>query len=150
VGAYVNMRAEEAGALVKGADASAQSFTTARTLLSILRLGQALARLRWSDEVVSGDVDEAIRLMMMSKVSIHEEQEEHHRPFDATVGIFQIFKDAANASGRVPAVVKVADVTQRILAKGYRDNDIQACLTEYEELNVWRVSESREEVRFEQ
>jgi DNA replicative helicase MCM subunit Mcm2 (Cdc46/Mcm family) len=29
---------------------------------------QALARLRWSDEVVSGDVDEAIRLMMMSKV----------------------------------------------------------------------------------
>jgi len=106
--------------------------------------------LRWSDEVVSGDVDEAIRLMMMSKVSIHEEQEEHHRPFDATVGIFQIFKDAANASGRAPAVVKVADVIQRILAKGYRDNDVEACLSEYEELNVWKVSESREEVRFEQ
>ena len=33
-----------------------------------LRCSQALARLRWSDEVVSGDVDEAIRLMMMSKV----------------------------------------------------------------------------------
>jgi hypothetical protein len=31
---------------------------------------QALARLRWSDEVVSGDVDEAIRLMMMSKVMV--------------------------------------------------------------------------------
>jgi hypothetical protein len=31
---------------------------------------QALARLRWSDEVVSGDVDEAIRLMMMSKVIV--------------------------------------------------------------------------------
>ena len=26
--------------------------------------------MRWSDEVVSGDVDEAIRLMMMSKVMV--------------------------------------------------------------------------------
>lgn len=43
-------------------------FTSARTLLAILRLGQALARLRFSDEVGEEDIAEARRLMEMSKV----------------------------------------------------------------------------------
>jgi hypothetical protein len=90
-----------------------------------------LARLRWSDEVVSGDVDEAIRLMMMSKVmvvavvvavvvvsqflqsnflhliffqvSIHEEQETQQR-VDPTVGIFQIIRDAAILRSFPPSI----------------------------------------------
>ena len=36
------------------------SYTSARTLLGVLRLSQALARLRYSDEVEQGDVDEAL------------------------------------------------------------------------------------------
>lgn len=46
------------------------SYTTARTLLAILRLAQALARLRFSEQVAQGDVDEAIHLMHMSKESL--------------------------------------------------------------------------------
>lgn len=42
---YAEMRQEEAQAQVP------HSYTTARTLLSILRLSQALARLRFSDAV---------------------------------------------------------------------------------------------------
>jgi hypothetical protein len=42
---YAEMRAEEAAAEVP------HSYTTARTLLSILRLSQALARLRFADAV---------------------------------------------------------------------------------------------------
>ena len=42
---YAEMRQEEAQAQVP------HSYTTARTLLSILRLSQALARLRFSDYV---------------------------------------------------------------------------------------------------
>ena len=63
-----------------------QGYTTARTLLSILRLSESLARLRWSDQVhdffyapfrypdplhlqvIHDDVNEALRLMKMSKV----------------------------------------------------------------------------------
>jgi DNA replication licensing factor MCM7 len=37
------------------------SYTTARTLLSILRLSQALARLRFDEEVIQEDVDEVRR-----------------------------------------------------------------------------------------
>ena len=50
------------------------SYTTARTLLSILRLSQALARLRMSEEVSREDVDEAMRLMHMSKISLEKEK----------------------------------------------------------------------------
>jgi len=48
----------------------AMGYTTARTLLSILRLSEALARLRWADQVVEDDVNEALRLMKMSKVTV--------------------------------------------------------------------------------
>lgn len=43
--------------------ANDQTVMTARQLLSILRLSQALARLRFSDSVTHEDVDEAIRLV---------------------------------------------------------------------------------------
>lgn len=47
-----------------------QTFTSPRNLLAVLRLSTALARLRNSNEVDKGDVQEAIRLMEMSKQSI--------------------------------------------------------------------------------
>ena len=47
-----------------------KSYTSARTLLGVLRLSQALARLRYSDAVEQGDVDEALRLMEASKESL--------------------------------------------------------------------------------
>ena len=61
---YAEMRAEEAAASVP------HSYTTARTLLSILRLAQALARLRFAEQVGQAEVDEALRLMRMSKHSL--------------------------------------------------------------------------------
>ena len=46
--------------------------------------------------------------------------------------------------------MRIADVLPRVLARGYRQNDIDSCLIEYRELNVWSVSEGGDEVRFEQ
>ena len=43
------------------------THTSARTLLGVLRLAQALARLRFSETVEHPDVDEALRLMECSK-----------------------------------------------------------------------------------
>uniref|UniRef100_H2Z691 DNA replication licensing factor MCM7 n=1 Tax=Ciona savignyi TaxID=51511 RepID=H2Z691_CIOSA len=58
--AYVELRKE--------ARASHDStFTSARTLLSILRIATALARLRLADVVEKADVNEAMRMMEMSK-----------------------------------------------------------------------------------
>ena len=60
VEAYVSLRSQgtPTGGKTKNGD---QTVMTARQLLSILRLSQALARLRFSDYVAREDVDEAIR-----------------------------------------------------------------------------------------
>ncbi|OSX68735.1 hypothetical protein BU14_2318s0001, partial [Porphyra umbilicalis] len=65
VSSYVALRGEEAAA---GRDA--RGYTTPRTLLSVLRLSQALARLRLAPAVAREDVDEALRLMAASKASL--------------------------------------------------------------------------------
>ncbi|RMZ75862.1 hypothetical protein DV737_g5062, partial [Chaetothyriales sp. CBS 132003] len=60
-GAYVRLRQQSS----REANTKTQfSHVTTRTLLGIVRLSQALARLRFSEEVVNEDVDEALRLMM--------------------------------------------------------------------------------------
>lgn len=82
------------------------SYTTARTLLGILRLAQALARLRFADVVELADVDEGLRLMEKSKESLDSPGEEGDREGDHTITtkIFRIVKDmaASQASGRRP------------------------------------------------
>ena len=61
------MRSAEA---TEAAANDGQTMMTARQLLSILRLSQGLARLRFSESVEEEDVEEAIRLVRMSKVEL--------------------------------------------------------------------------------
>lgn len=53
------------------------TFTSARTLLAILRLATALARLRLGDTVEKEDVNEAMRLMEMSRDSLNSMHDAH-------------------------------------------------------------------------
>lgn len=71
-GAYVEMRKE-------ARNSKDTTFTSARTLLAILRLSTALARLRLADAVEKEDVNEAMRLMEMSKDSLNPAHEIHNR-----------------------------------------------------------------------
>jgi len=54
----------------------AHTHTSARTLLGVLRLAQALARLRFAAAVLHADVDEALRLMEASKESLRDDDGE--------------------------------------------------------------------------
>ena len=63
-GAYVEMRKE-------ARNNKDMTFTSARTLLAILRLATALARLRLAQVVEKEDVNEAMRLMEMSRDSLN-------------------------------------------------------------------------------
>ena len=78
VEAYVGLRqqgyADSRRSRKKHSDGQDQMAMTARQLLSILRLSQALARLRFSDYVAREDVDEAIRLTHMSRASLDDTQ----------------------------------------------------------------------------
>jgi len=69
VDAYVNMRSDEVEMREQ-----AHSYTTARTLQAILRMSQALARIRLSSLVTREDVEEAMRLMYKSKSSLEDNE----------------------------------------------------------------------------
>ncbi|EIN07044.1 MCM-domain-containing protein [Punctularia strigosozonata HHB-11173 SS5] len=74
------------------------TYTSARTLLGILRLAQALARLRFSDTVHHEDVDEALRLMEASKESLEDDTEQERGPDQSVVSkIYRLIKDMAAA-----------------------------------------------------
>jgi DNA replication licensing factor MCM7 len=80
----------------------AHTHTSARTLLGMLRLAQALARLRFAAAVLHADVDEALRLMEASKESLRDEDEDGDGAgADAdrsdTSRVYRIIKDMAQA-----------------------------------------------------
>jgi len=77
-----------------------RTCTTPRTLLGILRMSQALARLRRSDLVDRGDFEEALRLMQVSKDSIALEEDgdgesskKGQRAVDFRTEVMEILKD---------------------------------------------------------
>ncbi|XP_059691202.1 DNA replication licensing factor MCM7 isoform X1 [Gavia stellata] len=136
--AYVEMR-KEAWA------SKDTTYTSARTLLGILRLATALARLRLVDVVEKEDVNEAMRLMEMSKDSLlgdKGQQSRVQRPSDA---IFAAVRELAGGRDRA---VPYAEALQRCLAKGFTPAQVQAALQEYEELNVLQVNPARTCITF--
>ena len=94
------------------------AYTTPRTLLGIIRLSQAMARLRLSEEIEQNDVDEALRLMDMSQSSVLEslEEEELLKPkSDNISAIFLIITEMCRASRNY--TIKYADLEKRVRKK---------------------------------
>mmetsp|Transcript_24027 Transcript_24027/g.55042 ORF Transcript_24027/g.55042 Transcript_24027/m.55042 type:complete len:409 (-) Transcript_24027:327-1553(-) len=124
-------------------------FVSARTLLAILRLSQALARLRCSNEVNRDDIIEARRLMEVSRSSITaalEDQQSRRAQKDTVSAVYRIIVDYAKVLN-VPAV-KMADVLGKVLSRGLTREDFQNCIDEYKDLGVWFVSDDKAWIRF--
>jgi len=164
VGKYLVMREEE-----KDAGKDASGYTTARTLLSILRLAQALARLRLESVVVHEDVDEAIRLMAASKASINRDDEDVNDTMafrDPISSIYALIRSIAAEKideseseedtneiqkKRVrlnTQTIAVSRIEQRILASNFTREQMEECLNEYDQLNVWKYDRFAQKVRF--
>ena len=112
------------------------TYTTARTLLSILRLSQALARLRFQEDVIQEDVDEAVRLMEASSRSLAERQRNTGTREDPVDAIYQIIVNFMTQ--RRLEEVKISEVEPQIRAKGFTEEQLKACIAEYEDINVWQ------------
>ncbi|XP_034482454.1 DNA replication licensing factor Mcm7 [Drosophila innubila] len=138
VGAYVELRRD-------ARNQKDMTFTSARNLLGILRLSTALARLRLSDRVEKDDVAEALRLLEMSKDSLNQihEHQKGHVP-NTSDRIFAIVRELAG-SGKA---VKIADIMDRCTTKGFKPDQVDKCIDDYEELNVWQVNMGRTKITF--
>lgn len=140
VGAYVNLRQSQ-----KRDEGSKRQFThtTPRTLLAILRMSQALARLRFAHVVEIGDVDEALRLISVSKSSLYEED---GRDVDSSSSskIYKIIRDMANGGGDdFIGNWSIRSIRDRVLAKGFTADQLSECLATYEDLGIWITNGSR-------
>jgi len=139
VSAYVEMRKE-------ARNNKDMTFTSARNLLAILRLSTALARLRLVDIVEKEDVNEAMRLMEMSKDSLNHNNEHSggNRAQTVVDKIFTLIKEVAGEK----RIVKLQEVIERCTSKGYKPDQVNECIEEYEELNVWQVNQARTKLTF--
>ncbi|PKS06309.1 hypothetical protein jhhlp_007057 [Lomentospora prolificans] len=143
---YVRLRDQQRRAERRG-----QQFThtTPRTLLGVVRLSQALARLRFSNEVIQDDVDEALRLLEASKQSLQAEDPKRNRGLNASSKIYNIVKGLAD-SGACRAddaedddlgiELSMRKVKERVIAKGFTEDHWLKALDEYTELNVWQTA----------
>ncbi|KAK9451684.1 DNA replication licensing factor MCM7 [Limtongia smithiae] len=137
VGAYVQMRQQQ-----KSDEGSRRQFThtSPRTLLAVLRMAQALARLRFDDKVIFGDVDEALRLLDASKSSLNNHNDVEQMDATAASKIYKIVRDMANSDGeRFISRWDMSVIRERVLGKGFTDDQLRDCIAEYSALGVWQT-----------
>ncbi|KAK0731800.1 MCM2/3/5 family-domain-containing protein [Lasiosphaeris hirsuta] len=150
---YVRLRSQH-----KRMEKKNQNFghTTPRTLLGVVRLAQALARLRFSNIVTQDDCDEALRLIEASKESLAGEDNRsgNRRALNASSRIYNLVKGLAD-SGACRADEDAAEeeeeeglgielslrkVKERVIAKGFTEDQWLTALEEYTELDVWQTA----------
>eukprot|EP00982_Pelagococcus_subviridis_P011248 31072-Pelagococcus_subviridis.AAC.10 len=132
--AYAEMRQAETIAGEK-----ALGYTTARTLLSILRLSEAHARLRWDNHVIEDDVNEALRLIKMSKINLEDSLQDTNSTLDPVTSVYLAIRDWAD--GHHTKVVPREQAVAILLGKGYSGEVLEACVEEYVHLDVWVLDE---------
>ena len=169
VGAYVQMRSQykedeisHNTAASSGPGSSGTGYISARTLLGIIRLSQALARLRFDDAVSIPDVDEALRLLEVSKSSIinhpslsssrdalGQDQTYISKIYRIIREFYNTHRQAADADGDgddgmgLEEGIAISQLRARIIAAGFLEDQFQECLQEYQDLGVLQVSANR-------
>ncbi|KAG0320782.1 Mcm2-7 hexameric complex component [Linnemannia gamsii] len=132
---------------------SGQEFTyvSARTLLGVLRLAQAMARLRFSDVVSVEDVNEALRLIDVSKASLYDQEggqngrdgRNYQSPTDRIYDIIRTMSKDPEDGWRLVEELRLQEVRDRVLAKGFKLQDLEDCLREYEDMNIWFINDAQ-------
>ena len=140
---YVRLRDQQQRAEKKG---KSFTHTTPRTLLGVVRLAQALARLRFSNEVTRDDVDEALRLVEASKESLNAELGTGRRGLNASSRIYNLVKALADTGAcraedadddeALGVELSMRKVKERVIAKGFTEDQWLNALEEYTTLDV--------------
>ncbi|CAJ0589503.1 unnamed protein product [Cylicocyclus nassatus] len=121
------------------------TFTSPRLLLSVIRMSTALARLRLSNVVLPGDIEEAIRLMQASKDSLRPgvmEQEIRQSPVDRA---FAVLRDLNSASG--DSVIPLQAAIEACARKGISEEALRDAVSVHQSNGVIMV-DGQQRIRF--
>ncbi|CDF90682.1 ZYBA0S08-00452g1_1 [Zygosaccharomyces bailii CLIB 213] len=114
---------------------------TPRTLLGIIRMAQAIAKLRLADSVEFEDVEEALRLMKVSKESLYQEnRRKNQEDENPTTKIFTIIKKMAQESSEeYKSALPYDNIVKVVRSRGFTMLQLNNCIQEYSYLNVWHL-----------
>lgn len=122
---------------------------TPRTLLAIIRLSQALAKLRLSDKVELDDVEEALRLVRVSKESLYQENKKPFEDENPTTKIFNLIKKMAqDSTSKTKKVLPYDTIVKTVRARGFTMLQLNNCIQEYSYLNIWHLTNEGTTLRF--
>ena len=153
---YIEKRCPKAQGNDTKKGASNYMYITPRTLLGIIRLSQAIARLGFRDYVCREDVDEALRLMDACKTSIMDDSGKEGGKFfiyiiefkrmDTASAIYSLIKELFNKAKTYK--LKRDLIENEIIPLGYSQENIRKCISEYMSLNVLGYDENTGEVTY--
>lgn len=119
---------------------------TPRTLLGILRLAQALARVRFSNEVDVADVDEALRLINVARESLSDsvESSEDTRESNSSK-VYNLIREIIEQEARNGhKLVPVSKLKDACIGKGFTEDLFKECIYRYQALNLWHLVDDNE------
>ncbi|PVH16550.1 uncharacterized protein CXQ87_004844 [Candidozyma duobushaemuli] len=139
VQSYIRMRKE-----AQRNEGSVKKFAhiTPRTLLGILRISQALARIRFDNVVRPTDVDEALRLLKVSKSSMDSNDDVERE--DVTTRIMGSIRRFIRENDADNNTINVVELYTRLAGMGYTQEQIDSCINEYAHLGVVQLVDDRE------
>ncbi|VDK21352.1 unnamed protein product [Anisakis simplex] len=118
-------------------------FTSPRSLLAIIRMSTALARLRLSDTVHIGDIDEAIRLVEVCKASLRPEPKQSRHRVSPVDMAFSVIRDLYHASSQDQHAVPLQDAFNKCASKGIHDDIVQQCIDTYTANGVFMLDRQK-------
>lgn len=140
---YVEKRKDEADKSKQG-----YQYITPRSLLAIIRLAQALAKLRMNEKVEQTDVDEALRLVEISKSSIgpvsKSEKPTAQVRNDTKSIIYNIVRELCLKSEEKTCSMEI--IERKVIQRGYKKKQLENMLEDYVNLNILYVNQNETEV----
>uniref|UniRef100_A0A0K0F4X2 DNA replication licensing factor MCM7 n=1 Tax=Strongyloides venezuelensis TaxID=75913 RepID=A0A0K0F4X2_STRVS len=119
------------------------TYTSPRILLGVIRMATAVARIRLADEVTMEDIEEAIRLMEVSKSSLQPDDTRGVNRYEHVWdNVFAIIRDLLNASN-VGGGVSFGDVVGRSKNKGIKEKDVDEAIKHFSKQGVLLMDESK-------
>lgn len=142
----------------EGLDEQSYMYVTPRTLLAIIRLAQAMAKLSFRQLVEQGDVDEAIKLMDFSIRSLRTLKSDNSknaetksrmagrdiknqdRMTEVVKAVRQVIQESGSISLKIGEIAKVL-AKKHVLSIGIDRDELTAVLAHYHKLQIIQVDQ---------
>lgn len=122
------------------------SHTSPRTLLAVIRMAQAIARLHFRELVEIADVDEALRLIKAAKASLNDQAGPSNRDMSKATQVYEIIRQMHNASQGNDLAID--EIRRRVTGRGFTEDEMWNTIKEYSDYGVLFTTGDNTRLRF--